>query len=1046
MVVEGSMRCASCDADNAPDNRFCVACGAALLRVCPGCGLANPWSARFCSQCGSALEEEKRASLADAGPLAEGELKQITVLFADVAGSTTLIEGLDPEQAGHRLAPAIDAMKEAVRRFEGSVVRVQGDGIMALFGAPHPQEDHAVRACCAALAMQTAVKELQDPTLPVRVGIHSGEVLARTVVTDFSTDFDVTGVTVHIANRLESIAPNGGIAISGVTLRTARQYVSADSLGHHAIRGLTAPFEVFLLTGLRRGPTSERFSNEPTLSQFVGRETEMALLERALERAAEGEGCVVGLVAEAGVGKSRLCYEFAERCRMRGVRVLEGRALAHSRATPYVPAIDVVKAYFEVAPDESAERARARIARHIERYAPSFAADLPLLLDFLGLADRAIGRLKLDPAAREERLNDLFRRLVRAAGANQPLVMLIEDLHWMDTGSESLIEVLVGALPGTRILLLVNYRPGYSPPWRSEQYDQIALMPLRGSVADSLASRLLGNDESVGPLLPLIADRARGNPLFIEELVRKFAEGGNLAGERGAYRMLRSPDMRLVPETVQAIIGARIDSRPEAEKSLLQTAAVIGREFAVPLLARIAGGVIARMAHMLQRLSAAGLVYECGAAGSVFAFRHPMVQDVAYRSLLQERRRALHASVAADLEKSLPDANGAQAGFVAYHWEQAGNPIQAASFNMKAATWHGTRDPAQALDAWKRVHRLLAPLPLEGPARYPLLMANGQIVNLAWRGGLTAAAVQAHFADAMAIARSLKDARAVALLTAAYGRALAASGSATDYVAIVSDALGQLDEVRDASLSVVLTAIQCHALRLAGDLALALEANDRASASVGLVSEVDQQTLGFNVGVWVKGMRGQTLAMMARFGQARPYLDELIAADESTVDVLHRLLAHAAHVDIAWGLGDIALAVQHSEAVSSLAEKSGNPYLLVYGQGYAALAQTMSGDYAAAAAALAETLAYARRRNAGLENEARLLGDLAYAQLCSGLAERARATAEEAATVARRRGAKVWLAYAEWLLNGPQSPAFVALMASTGAALLQRLVHPSFRA
>jgi adenylate cyclase len=504
--------------------------------------------------------------------------------------------------------------------------------------------------------------------------------------------------------------------------------------------------------------------------------------------------------------------------------------------------------------------------------------------------------------------------------------------------------------------------------------------------------------------------------------------------------------MRLVPETVQAIIGARIDSRPEAEKSLLQTAAVIGREFAVPLLARIAGGVVARMAQMLQRLSTAGLVYECGAAGSVFAFRHPMVQDVAYRSLLSERRRALHASVAADLEKTLPDANGAQAGFVAYHWEQAGNPMQAAAFIMKAASWHGTRDPAQALDAWQRVHRLLAPLPLEGPAKYPLMMAKGQIVNFAWRAGLTADAVQPYYADAMAIARSLKDARAVTLLTAAYGRALAAIGSTTDYVAIVSDALSQLDEVRDASLKVVLSAIQCHALRLAGDLALALEANDRALAGLGLVSEIDQETLGFNIGVWVKGMRGQTLAMMARIDEARPLLDELIAADEATVDVLHRTLAHAAHIDIAWGLGDAALATRHSEAVTQLAEKSGNPYLLVYGRSYAALARAMRGEFDAAATALSETLAYARQRNAGLENEARLLGDLAYAQLAAGLAERARDTAAEAAAVARRRGAKVWLAYAEWLIGGPRSPSFTALMASTGAVLLQRLVHPSFRA
>ena len=223
------MRCASCETDNEPDNRFCVACGTALNRACPSCGHANAPDARFCAQCG--VVQARAGSGQAAPPTTDGELKQITVLFADVSGSTSLIEGLDPEEAGHRLAPAIEAMKEAVRRFEGSVVRVAGDGIMALFGAPNPQEDHAVRGCCAALAMQAAAKALPEGSMPIRVGLHSGEVLARTVATDFSTDFDVAGITVHIASRLESLAPDGGIVLSGATLRGARKFVSVDPMG-----------------------------------------------------------------------------------------------------------------------------------------------------------------------------------------------------------------------------------------------------------------------------------------------------------------------------------------------------------------------------------------------------------------------------------------------------------------------------------------------------------------------------------------------------------------------------------------------------------------------------------------------------------------------------------------------------------------------------------------------------------------------------------------------------------------------------------------------
>jgi adenylate cyclase len=802
--------------------------------------------------------------------------------------------------------------------------------------------------------------------------------------------------------------------------------------------------EVYLLTGLRRGPTSQRFSLERERSGFVGRDAELALLERNLERATEGDGCAVGVVAEAGVGKSRLAFEFAERCRARGIRVLEGRALAHSRATPFEPVIDILKAFFEIAPDDSAERGLNKAAEVLDRIDPALSTELPLLSDFLGLGSGGAAAPRMDPGTRRDRLEALFRRLVRAAGASTPAVILLEDLHFMDSGSESLIEVLAEALIGSRLLLLVNFRPGYAAPWmRGDHYDQVSLAPLRKSAADELAAHLLGDDQSVAPLLPLIADRARGNPFFIEELVRKFADGGHLAGEAGAYRLLRMPDMKLVPDNVQAIVAARVDSRPEMERTLLQTAAVIGREFMAPIVEHVAGlaGSVVTMA--LHRLSTAGLVYETGGPpAGTFAFKHPMLQEVVYRSLVSEKRRALHAAVAAELEKTLPDPGGAQAGFIAYHLEEAGSIPQAASYNMKAAMWHGTRDPAQALEAWKRVRRLLLSLPLEGPARYPLLMASGQIVNFAWREGLTAADVEPYYIEALEIARSLGDMRAITLVTAAFGRALGSTGSAIDYVAKVSEARDLLDPVKHAGLAAVLTTIRCHALRLAGDLRAALEDNDLALANVDKVEEQDQQTLGFRVDVWVKGMRGQTLAMMGRYDEARALATDLIASDEATVDVLHRLQAHATMADIAWGTGDETLATEHAAAAHRLGEKSGNPYLMVYGRAYAGLGQAMRGEYSEATTTLSDALRLARQRQAGLENEARMLCDLAYVQLRAGLADRARVTAEEAAAVARRRGAKVWLAYAEWLIGGPTSAAFRSLQTETGAELLAHLPSP----
>ena len=975
-------------------------------------------------------------------PSSEGELKQVTLLFADVSESTSLIEGLDPEDAEKRLAPALEAMKEAVRRFAGSVVRSEGDGIMAVFGTPNPQEDHAVCACCAGLALQASVKELPGETLRVRVGIHTGEVLARMVATDLSTDFDATGIAVNIARRLETLAPVGCIAISPATLRAARQFVSVDSMGERQIRGLSRPVEVFLLTGLRRGPTSLRFYSERERSAFTGREAELALLERGLARASDGDGCVIGIVAEAGVGKSRLCFEFAERCRAMNVPIHEGRALAHSRATPFMPIVEIVNALCGIEPEDAPEKARDKVATWLADVGPGLTSELPLMLDFLGIGATGAQRPKIDPTVNRERLNSLFRRLVRIAGADRPRIFLIEDLHWMDSGSESLIAVMVEALQANRILLIVNYRPGYSAPWmHGDRFDQVSLSPLRQAAADSLATQLLGDHQSVLQLLPIIADRANGNPLFIEELVRSFHDSGFLAGERGAYRLVHAPDMHRVPDTVQAIIGARIDSRPETEKSILQTAAVIGREFAMTLLSRLVGPLTS-VENVLYRLSSAGLVYESATRAGVFAFRHPMVHDVAYRSLISERRRALHASIAAELEKTLPEANGAQSGFIAYHWEEAGNPMQAASFNMKAATWHGTRDSTQAIEAWKRVRRLLQSLNLQGQARYPLIMANGQIINLGWREGIAAAEVAPLYTEALEIAHSLGDMRAVTLLTLAYGRALAATGSAADYVTTATDVFSRLDDKRDSSLKVVGAAVLSHALRHAGQLQQALDANDLALEGLDRVSESDQQTLGFSVAVWVKAIRANILAMMDRIDEARSLADGLIAADDTTVDALHRMMAHFTYIDIAWGSGDAELAARHAAAVTQLADKSEAPYLQVYGRAYVGLARAIGGEHTAAARALSDNLAYARQRNAGLDIEPRMLADLAYVQLRAGLVTLARATAEEAANLARRRGAMVWLAYAELMMGGPQSATFAELVNMTGAKLLQRLPYP----
>ncbi len=1036
---ESGMRCPHCQVENVVANAFCIGCGHALTKRCARCSHENQADARFCSQCSAPLEYG--STHLGSRSATEGERRLVTVLFADLTGSTALIESLDPEEAISRLTPAIAAMREAVHRFEGSVIKVQGDGVMALFGAPTPQEDHAVRACCAALAIQVAVHALGDASIAARVGLHSGEVLARNISNDLSTDYDAVGITVHIAARMEQMAERGTVLMTAATWAAAQNFIEAAPLGRQPVKGLTAPLAVYRLIGLRRGPASQRFRGERGLSHFIGRGAEQAVLQRALVVAAVGEARVIGVVGDAGVGKSRLCHEFAESCRHGGVRILEARALSHTASTPFEPVIDLLRDYFRIAAEDAPAVAREKIALRLRGREAGAEEDIALMSDFLGVRDLASTGARVDPMARRDRLIDAVRRLVRAGASEAAIVILIEDLHWLDSGSADFLDAVIDAIVGTKALVLVNFRPGYAAPWMARSYyEQMTLRPLRGAAMDEFIASLVGHDDSTFDLVKHIAERARGNPFFIEEQIRALAESGYLAGDPGHYRQVGAPQKDVIPTTVQAVIGARIDKRPEPERTVLQAAAVIGREFMVDLLERIVEMPAQAIRQALQRLAAAELVYEQGpAATGAYAFKHPLTQEVAYRAQLADKRRSVHAKIAADLEKTLPDAAGAHAGFVAYHWEEAGNAAQASQWNVKAAMWHGTRDPAQAFDSWKRVHRLLKAGPLEGPAKYMLILAAGQLINFAWRIGVTAEEAQPWFDEAIAMARETGDNRAVTLITAAYGRLLGATGSADDYVAKVKEALALLQLPRDRSLQVTLTAVLCHAYRLAGLLREALAANDDALAGVGEISEADQQTLGFDIGIWLKGMRAQTLVWMGRFDDACQLIDDLLALEDQKLDALHRIQAHAAYVDMAWFRSDLILAQKHGPSIRIVAEKSGNPYLLAYAKSYEGLIAGMAGDLVQADSQLREALRYMRAKRSGLENEGRVLADLAEICRRVGNKDEARRHAEAAMNIGVGRRARAISAQAQ-LVNArliDSASTFEALGAeeSTPAAL-----------
>jgi adenylate cyclase len=550
-----------------------------------------------------------------------------------------------------RLEPVLGLMKEAVHRYDGIVNKIQGDGVMALFGAPRPHEDHAVRGCLAALAMQDAVARLGDPSLQIRVGLHTGEVVVQTVKNTIYQTYDAAGPNVHLANRMEQMADDGSILITKDTYAGAKQFVEVVPLGVQSIRGIAAPVETFRLTGLLNAPASNVFRSGRRLTSFIGRSGQLAAIELELANTVKGEGRVIGVVGEAGIGKSRLCFEFAESCRRRGIRVYEGRVLAHGRATPFQPVLELLRDIFGIRAKDSVAVSRRRVIDRFEAISSS-GHTLLLLLEFLGLADAAHPAPKLDPRALKIHLLDLVRTLVHSVPRDTATVVLIEDLHWIDAASEEFVEALADAVVGTTTLLVVNFRPGFTGAFmQRSHYRQIVMPPLASEQAEHLLREHFGQDPSLALLSRNIIERAQGNPFFLEELVNAIVERGDFEGERGAYRLKQSIDTVPLPSTVQAVVAARIDHLEEVAKQVLETASVIGRLVALAILEPVAALPHEELSEAIFHLRRAELLYDLPPYDQgLLAFPHPLIQEVAYAMQLKSRLIVLHAAVAKAIE------------------------------------------------------------------------------------------------------------------------------------------------------------------------------------------------------------------------------------------------------------------------------------------------------------------------------------------------------------------------------------------------------------
>jgi class 3 adenylate cyclase/tetratricopeptide (TPR) repeat protein len=616
----------------------------------------------------------------------EGERKQVTVLFADLKGSLELLADRDPEEARQLLDPVLERMMAAVHRYEGTVNQVMGDGIMALFGAPIAHEDHAVRACYAALAMQDAMRRYGEEvrrthgiTVQMRVGLNSGEVVVRAIGNDLHMDYSAIGQTTHLAARMEQLATPGSILLTGGTLQLAEGFMQVKALGPVPVKGLAEPVEVFELVGATAIRRRLQAAVARGLTRFVGRETELAALQHALERSGARHGQVVAVMGEAGVGKSRLIYEFVHSHRLQGRLLLESASVSYGRATPYFPVIDLLKRYAHVEERDDARTVRAKVTGQVLTLDDALQETIPALLALLDVLPEGSPFQQLDPPQRRQRTLEALKRVLLRESQAQPLVLVFEDLHWIDSETQALLDSLVESLPTSRLLLLVNYRPEYRHSWGSKTYyTQLRLDPLPPATAEELLASLLGQEARLVPLKQVLIERTEGNPFFLEESVRRLVETGVLAGEPGAYQLAQSLTTIHVPATVQAVLAARIDRLPAEEKRLLQTAAAVGHEVPWRLLQAIAELPEDALHRGLAHLQTAEFLYETRLFPELeYTFKHALTHEVAYGSLLQERRRILHARIVGALEEAADDRLVEQVERLAHHavrgeaWDKA---------------------------------------------------------------------------------------------------------------------------------------------------------------------------------------------------------------------------------------------------------------------------------------------------------------------------------------------------------------------------------------
>jgi class 3 adenylate cyclase/tetratricopeptide (TPR) repeat protein len=936
----------------------------------------------------------------------EGERKQVTVLFADLKGSMELLADRDPEDARQLLDPVLERMMAAVHRYEGTVNQVMGDGIMALFGAPIAHEDHTVRACYAALAMQGAIRTYAEEvrrthgvTVQIRVGLNSGEVVVRAIGNDLHMDYTAVGQTTHVAARMEQLAQPGSTLLTAETLRLVEGLVRVTALGPIPVKGLDAPVEVFELVSASalRGRFPARVAGG--LTRFVGRDTELAALHQLLERAGAGHGQIVAAVGEAGVGKSRLVYEFVHSHHTRGWRVLESASVSYGKATPYFPVVDLLKRYVHVEEGDDPRTIRAKVTGQIFTLDEALQETIPALLSLLDALPEDSPFLELDLPQRRQRTLDGLKRILLRESQVQPLLLVFEDLHWIDSETQALLDSLIDSLPTARLLLLVNYRPEYRHGWGSKTYyTQLRLDPLSPASAEAVLDTLLGQDPSLVPLKQLLIARTEGNPFFLEESVRTLVETGVLVGEPGAYRLAQALPTIQVPATVQAVLAARIDRLPPEEKRLLQTAAVIGTEVPLPLLQAIVELPEAALHRGLAHLQAAEFLYETRLfPEQEYTFKHALTHEVAYGSLLLERRRVCHARIVQALEALAGDRVAEQVERLAHHalrgevWDKALTYCRQAGEKTMARSAY-----REAVGYFEQALGALPHLPEQRDTREQAID-----LRLALEVALNALGEYrrrlALLGEAEALARALDDRSRLGRVLAQRSLALRNTGDYDGAIAVGQQALALAAALGDRVLQVGASYRLGHVYYDLGEFGRAADLLRQNVETADLVSGRP----GTNSLIMSQAWLARTLSWLGAFAEGRRYGEEALRLATREGRGMSPIIAHGCLGLLCLAQGDLEYAIRMFDQGLALGRASDLRIWLPNIAAGLGAAYALQGRLAEGRTLLEEAISE-NIRTGGRQHQALWIAQLSEVCRLAGHGEEAGQRARQALDVARQ--------------------------------------------